>query len=341
MHELPQYVVSSRPLLVSSFSLQISSPADPTLLYFKLNKLQQAQNSHSYSASVSPQPSSNNPLSPPPILQPPPLVPAIAAPLRHGHSLSLAAAPFVPSRPYVPFSAPMPYNPFGLNPSLPSDLVRSPTRSDPGAPTDQSLAPPAMPIRADSRPDFVRGFGLDVPEETEEELVHEEMESEQGNQDLPNEHEEERGLDEASRIALAGTEDTMDMELDVDEADAEVGSITTAAQSRVHSRHVSRLSATLSLLSVGSHVSDKERSAVRNVQGEGDLEDDAVGEWTGSEDLRTGVETTEDEVRKFFCRVVYTRSRLLRSRSKSITAFLSPVPFVLVLSHSLPFPLSS
>ncbi len=54
-------------------------------------------------------------------------------------------------------------------------------------------------------------------------------------------------------------------------------------------------------------MSDKERGAVRNVQGGGDLEDDAVGEWTGSEDLRTGVETTEDEVRKFSCRVVYTR----------------------------------
>lgn len=277
----------------------ISSPADPNLLYFKLNKLQQAQNSHSHSASVSPQPSlqsSNNPISPPPVLQPPPPGSASAAPLRHGHSLSLAAAPFVPSRPYMPFNPSMPYNPFGLNPSLPSDSVRSPpdTRSDPGAPTDQSLAPPTMPIRADSRPDFVRGFGLDVPEETEEELEQEEMEAEQDNKDVPEGHEEEQGLAEASHIALAGVDDTMDMELDVDEADAEVGSITTAAQSRIHSRHVSRLSATLSVLSVGGHVSDKERAA-RNGQGEGDLEDDGVGEWTGSEDLRTGAETTEDE----------------------------------------------
>jgi hypothetical protein len=68
----------------------------------------------------------------------------------------------------------MPYNPFGFNPSLTSDSVRSPdTRSDPGAPADQSLAPPAMPVRADSRPDFVRRFGLDVPQETEEELEQE------------------------------------------------------------------------------------------------------------------------------------------------------------------------
>ena len=205
----------------------------------------------------------------------------------------------------------MPYNPFGPNPSLPTDSIRSPdTRSDPGAPTDQSLAPPAMPVRADSRPDFVRGFGLDVPEETEEELEQEDMEAEQDSQDVPEGDEEEQGLAEASHIALAGTDDTMDMELDidVDEADAEVGSITTAAQSRVHSRHVSKLSATLSLLSVGGHVRDKERGAVHNVRGEGDLEDDAVGEWTGSEDLRTGVETTEDEVRKVSCRVVYTRA---------------------------------
>lgn len=205
----------------------------------------------------------------------------------------------------------MPYNPFGPNPSLPTDSICSPdTRSDPGAPTDQSLAPPAMPVRADSRPDFVRGFGLDVPEETEEELEQEDMEAEQDSQDVPEGDEEEQGLAEASHIALAGTDDTMDMELDidVDEADAEVGSITTAAQSRVHSRHVSKLSATLSLLSVGGHVRDKERGAVHNVRGEGDLEDDAVGEWTGSEDLRTGVETTEDEVRKVSCRVVYTRA---------------------------------
>lgn len=232
----------------------------------------------------------------------------------------------------MPFSAPIPYNQFGLNPSLPSDSVRSPdTRSDPGAPTDQSLAPPAMPVRADSRPDFVRGFGLDVPEETEEELEQEEMEAELDNQDVPEGYEEERGLAEASHIALAGTDDTMDMELDVDEADAEVDSITTAAQSRVHSRHVSRLSATLSVLSVGSHVSDKERGAVRNVQGEGGLDDDAVGEWTGSEDLRTGAETTEDEVRKFPCRVVYTRPRIcaddLIDHDFSLARFLCPLSF--------------
>ena len=205
----------------------------------------------------------------------------------------------------------MPFNLFGPNLSLPSDSVRSPdTRSDPGAPTDQSLAPPPMPVRADSRPDFVRGFGLDAPDETEEVLEQEDVQAEQDDQSIPEEHEEERALAEASHSTLAGTDDTMDMELDVDEADAEVGSITTAAQSRIHSRHVSRLSATLSVLSAGGHVSDAELRAARNAQGEreGDIED--AGEWTGSEDLRTTAETTEDEVRKFSCRVVYTRPRI-------------------------------
>jgi hypothetical protein len=61
---------------------------------------------------------------------------------------------------------------------------------------------------------------------------------------------EEQDLAEASHIALAGADDTMDMELDIDEADVKVGSITTAAQSRDHSRYVSRLSAAWSLCSV-------------------------------------------------------------------------------------------
>jgi len=170
-----------------------------------------------------------------------------------------------------------------------------------------------MPTRVDSRPDFIRGFGLDVPEETDEEL-EQEQEQEQAEkieQDSLEglEEEEGRALAEASCIALPGSDDTMDMDLDADEADAEVGSLTTAAQSRIHSRHVSRLSTTLSLLSVGGHVGDAELEADLNEQGEreGDLEDDAVGEWTDSEDLRTTTEMTEDEVRKFFLAALFPR----------------------------------
>jgi hypothetical protein len=123
-----------------------------------------------------------------------------------------------------------------------------------------------MPARADSRPDFVRGFGLDVPEETDEELEQEQEQAEQSEQDVPEGY-EEQDLAEASHIALAGADDTMDMELDIDEADAEVGSITTAAQSRVHSHHVLRLSAALSLYSVGGHVSKRDLEAECDEQG--------------------------------------------------------------------------
>ncbi|KAH8999723.1 hypothetical protein EDB92DRAFT_2080754 [Lactarius akahatsu] len=273
----------------------ISSPADPALLFFKLNKLQQAQNSHSHSASVSPQPHLqmfNNSLPPPAIIQPLPSVTASSAPLRHGHSLSMAAAPFIPMRPYATFNNSAAFNLFGPGTSLAPDAIRSPdARSDPGLPTDQSLAPPAMPARADSRPDFIRGFGLDVPEEAEEE----QEETEPDEQVVTEVHEEEPMLAEVSHIAVTGADDTIDMEFE--EADAEVGDITTAAQSRIHSRHVSRLSAALSLRSVGGHMEYPEPEVQLDGQGEteSDPEDDAIGEWTGSEDLRTPTEFTEDE----------------------------------------------
>ncbi|KAI9436935.1 hypothetical protein H4582DRAFT_366964 [Lactarius indigo] len=277
----------------------ISSPADPALLFFKLNKLQQAQNSHSHSASVSPQPHLqmfNNSPPPPAIIQPLPPVTASSAPLRHGHSLSMAAAPFIPLRPYATFNNPITFNSFGPGTSLAPDAIRSPdARSDPGLPTDQSLAPPAMPARADSRPDFIRGFGLDVPEEAEEEQEETEPETEPDEQVVTEVQEEEPMLAEVSHIAVTGADDTIDMELE--EADAEVGDITTAAQSRIHSRHVSRLSAALSLRSVGGHMEYPEPEVEHDspVEREMDPEDDAIGEWTGSEDLRTPTEFTEDE----------------------------------------------
>ena len=282
-------------------SVQISSPADPALLFFKLNKLQQAQNSHSHSASVSPQSMFTDSPPPPPIIQPLPPVTVNPAPLRHGHSLSMVAAPFIPSRSYTTFNNnSTSFNPFGPGTSLAPNALRSPdARSDPGLPTDQSLAPPAMPARADSRPDFIRGFGLDVPDEAEEE-----QETESDEEDVTEILEEEPMLAEVSHIAVTGADDTIDM--DLEEEDAEVGNITTAAQSRVHSRHVSRLSAALSLRSVGGRV-DYQADHNGQAERESDPEDDAIGEWTGSEDLRTPTEFTEDEVRKFFCRVASTR----------------------------------
>jgi hypothetical protein len=216
-----------------------------------------------------------------------------------------------------------------FNPLAPG-AVRSPdARSDPGASTDQSLAPIAMPVRADSRPDFVRGFGLDITEEAEEE---EEEQVEQGDGCLLEGHEEEQAVADASHIALAGADDTIDMELDVDEMDAEVGSITTAVQTRVHSRHVSRLSAALSLLSVNEHRGDSESESEqeRQGEGEGDPEDDAIGEWTGSEDLRTGTETAEDEVRNFLPRCFHAFAFMLLTINPIVPPFfpLAPLSFL-------------
>jgi hypothetical protein len=87
-------------------------------------------------------------------------------------------------------------------------------------------------------------------------LEQEDVQAEKDDQSITEEHEEKRALAQASHVTLVGTHDTMDMELDIDEVDAEVSSVTTAAQCQMHLRHVSRLSAMLSLLSVGGQVSD-------------------------------------------------------------------------------------
>ena len=231
----------------------------------------------------------------------------------------MAAAPFIPIRPHT-----ISFNSFSS--SLAPDTSRSPdARSDPGLPTDQSLAPPAMPARADSRPDFVRGFGLETPVETEEEQEPEEQAV----------TEEESTLAEASHIAVTGSDDTID-DMELEEEDAEVGNITTAAQSRVHSRHVSRLSAALSLRSVGGHVGYTETEVDHDGQTEREIdpEDDAIGEWTGSEDLRTPTEFTEDEVRKLSCRVASTRLYSALTIYLIISPFFPPFH----LDSSLPLP---
>ena len=238
----------------------------------------------------------------------------------------MIAAPFIPLRPYATFTNSTAFNSLGT--SLAPDAIRSPdARSDPGLPTDQSLAPPAMPARADSRPDFIRGFGLDVPVEADEEQEETESDEQVVTEEGPM-------LAEVSHIAVTGADDSFDMELD--EVDAEVGNITTAAQSRVHSRHVSRLSATLSLRSVGrnANYSEPEGDGEREI----DPEDDAIGEWTGSEDLRTPTEFTEDDVRKLSCRVASTRPSSALTIYLITSAFLPffLTPFTSTLSSALP-----
>ncbi|KAI0369968.1 hypothetical protein BV20DRAFT_967326 [Pilatotrama ljubarskyi] len=271
----------------------ISSPADPALLFFKLNKLQQSQNaSTTNSLSTSPQPPT---LSPSPNTLPPRLQ------NRHGHSISLAQPSSHQSSLYnsSPSAA---FNPFGPNATLGSDQVLprlSP--APPPAPSEtihapqgrvptnvSSLAPPPVLSRPESRPDFMRGFGVEIPEEEEPE-------------EAPLAHEETQDDAEAlADMSMASVEET--------DHDGDQDDLSTVAQSRMHSRHVSKLSVALSLRSVGGMVDESatimehEVVPVRSPAGELEVEDldadadqEAVGEWTGSEDLRTAAETSDDE----------------------------------------------
>ncbi|CCL98342.1 uncharacterized protein FIBRA_00336 [Fibroporia radiculosa] len=282
----------------------ISSPADPALLFFKLNKLQQSQNVLS---STSPQPPlslSTSPAQVPPRFQG-----------RHGHSMSLAQPPSFQSHSpvYNPAAA---FNPFGPSATLGSDQVFTRVSPAPAAPIPAvienihapqgrvpanfaTLAPPQPTSRPESRPDFLRGFGLDATEEEEE--PEEEPPAQTGLRD-------DAGSEATTEAATEAT--TLEQVDEVEEDGA-----STVAQSRIHSRHVSRLSAALSLRSVGGLTEassssyplamspQREVVPVRSPLGADTIvvddadqfDSDAVGEWTGSEDLRTAAEASEDE----------------------------------------------
>ncbi|KAJ6573908.1 hypothetical protein DFH09DRAFT_981482 [Mycena vulgaris] len=266
----------------------ISSPADPALLFFKLNKLQLQQSqtvSSLNSLSSSPQPPFG--LSPSPHHQAPRFLTN-----RHGYSMSLAQPPTFhsPSAPSSAFGGPT-HNPFGPNAFLGSDQRSLPGDLDPDneseaepihAPQGRvpvsmpSLSAPlslARPESRDSRPDFTRGFGLDVTEEEEET--------------------EEEGDDNFA----ANDGDNADGE----DSDGEGEGLRTAR----HSRHVSRLSGALSLRSVGGVVGDSlngqahERTdpAPGDASQDMDLDQEAAAEWTGSEDQEQlpEHETSDDE----------------------------------------------
>lgn len=261
--------------------------------------MQQSQNaSTANSSSTSPQPPVN--LSPSPNQLPPRLQQN-----RHGHSISLAQ----PSSHSPLYNATGAFNPFGPSATLGSDQVFNRTSPAPIAPLETihapqgrvptnvaSLAPPASSSRPESRPDFFRGFGVEIPEEEEPE-------------------------EEVSAPLDVALDDAFDDAIEAAVGDSTVASLegtdqeglSTVAQSRVHSRHVSKLSAALSLRSVGGMVDESTeiirdgQLPVRTPEGNPDIVDldgddemdpdqEAVGEWTGSEDLRT-TETSDDEVR--------------------------------------------
>ncbi|KAJ8088676.1 hypothetical protein PM082_013919 [Marasmius tenuissimus] len=277
----------------------ISSPADPALLLFKLNKLQQSQlNSGNNSLTTSPQPPFG--LSPSPTFSQPRFITN-----RHGHSLSLAQPPThlgVHPNP----------NPFGPNATLGSDAnttVGSSPRFSPAPESTRSdgiiapqgrapvvmsslVPPPLSAVRRESNPDFSRGFGLDIPEEEEEE-EEEALEGQQRQDDAEGEpsgavQEAELPtveMDQVDEDAIGNPES--DKENDENEV---ADGLLTATNSQDHSRHVSRLSAALSLRSFGGLVAEGLGERINTLREESgtprqDVElESGVEEWTGSED---------------------------------------------------------
>jgi len=214
----------------------------------------------------------------------------------------------MPSQPFFD-QAPNAFDPFGPNLDLAVDPIpfSGPATLLEGIHAPQfprarlsSLAPPQGLSRPASRPDFTRGFGLDIPEEEEEE---EELAIESNVDEEPaidthtvmREHERVASYDRAV--------DDINVEYD------RVGSrrldeTYTVSRSRMHSRHVSRLSAALSTRSAGAleddeFVGEEDKILpvhVGHIDGVGPEEDlDAVGEWTGSDDVYEASDA--DEVR--------------------------------------------
>ena len=161
------------------------------------------------------------------------------------------------------------FNPFGPQATLGSDQIfpRDPIMDHPAPRSPNSVGGPSS--RPLSRPDFIRGFGLDIPEEEEPP-----EEADADNED---------GADQGSDMDL--------VEADAD-AKVETEDESVAMLNRIHSRHVSRLSAALSLRSVGRQqdsLPDARSPIVDSTADEVDLiekETDGVAEWTGSEDQR-------------------------------------------------------
>jgi hypothetical protein len=175
-------------------------------------------------------------------------------------------------------------NPFGHDAGLGNDQrqLGSPYLLEKAPPVQiRTSGAPPPPLSAvqppEGRPDFIRGFGLDIPEEEEPE------EEDETQQDVdPNEPDGDV---------------TQDMELDEDgeRTHRSVSHQTSPFQSRHHSRHVSKFSTHLSLGSFGG--SDLAPSILHK-RGRDSIDEDfakevshvatddgeAVGEWTATDD---------------------------------------------------------
>jgi len=241
--------------------------------------------------------------------------------------MSLAQPPSYQSSLYS--TSPSPFNPFGPHSILGTESVAESQASDSSfmqtdaihAPQGRipmaapAFAPPTIPANV-GHIDFIRGFGLDIPLESEEE----EEEDRGDGLDIPLDPEEEEEEEHRAERSDEGDAGDATQDTEVDERHTHDGSAdvddgtTTAPQSRLHSRHVSKLSAALSLRSVGGNFqaefpSAAEEAEQREEEREADerseenekenqppqnLDLDPVEEWTGSEDLY--MDTSDDEV---------------------------------------------
>ncbi|KAI5120547.1 hypothetical protein M0805_000275 [Coniferiporia weirii] len=256
----------------------ISSPADPALLMFKLNKLQQQQ-STSNSLSASPQPAFT---SASPNSQLPPHMRVV-----HGQSMSLSHFQSPVYTTFGPVNVPAHVN----EDDEEVDAAKVPSPIGIFAPQGRvpaQLSVPSVPSRAESRPDFTRGFGLDIPEE-------EEGEGESPQADLPVEalaSELQTERDEA-RLSSEAVQPSLVQKVDV-----------SVPNPGVHTRHASRVSVALSIGSAGKLLDETmvARSRKGSMEIQYGVEDkteievvDPLNEWTGSEDLRSAGDLSEDQ----------------------------------------------
>lgn len=190
---------------------------------------------------------------------------------------------------HPPYGANAGFNPFGPSATLGSDVIEPETPlelpSVLGIHAPQGRIPAMLPplaagiSRGSSRPDFARGFGLDIPEEEEPQ------------EDIPT-NEDQTAVKEEMGTTRPNSEGHPEPE-----------KLISVGPSTHHSRHASKLSHTLSLRSVGgvrNGVAPDEIDIVpiRSPVGDpeiDDLDQEAVGEWTGSEDLRMD-QSDDDEV---------------------------------------------
>ena len=164
--------------------------------------------------------------------------------------------------------------------------------------TVTSLAPPLSAVRPENRPDFARGFGLDIPEEDEPPELS-----------IPNRFTQ---ADDGNLHAVASNASIENdaQEIDVDEMQDEED-LATALQSRLHSRQVSHASASLSVPfgdGLTEDVEEGDMVPLRNaipVPKIGELDQDAAEDWTGSEDLYMGMPGTPGEEVCLLIRVLF------------------------------------